>query len=476
MQLEENGSFSRKCDGYEGEDEICPAQTAALLNVNLCAMLTQLTSPLLGWIVDKYSPRVAFYWMAALTWSGLALMIVAVDGSVDWLLYIAFSLLALNTWFGGLLSIQTGLYFQGHTRSRVIFALNSLFDAGAITYLGLWAINKLLDNLVLLLSLYLISAVIVYGLGVYFWTVAVPEESHEGVSIELSTAEKEEDPTNTTRNSTASSLNRRSEEPVSDHFESVHDRFETIAEEHAEEEVVDNNSDARDENSSLPLPQRNDVSNDEIIPSCFIPVNQRTQRQQMLSGPYIMLFVYFVLHVIGNQFNLATARDFLAYLGDDDYGNKYLTIFTLLTPASICGIPFVDRVLLRYGFHAGFQCVNMLALTYQVIKVSSDSLNVQVIGFVAFSFFRSFFFGMVFSFLPTLLSHDVVGKATGALFAGTAAFSFINIPLANLAVERFDGDFFVPNMVHTILVVPCVVVAWRLGQYLDKVKSTRESL
>jgi MFS family permease len=168
------------------------------------------------------------------------------------------------------------------------------------------------------------------------------------------------------------------------------------------------------------------------------------------------------------MFTMTTERDFLAYLGDDEYGNKYLSIFTLLTPVSICGVPFVGKMLDKYGFHAGLQTVNLLGCLYQIIKISSQNLNVQVAGFVIFSFFRSFFFGVTFSFLPSLLSSDMVGKATGLMYAIGAAFSFINIPMAALAVKKYEGNFFIPNLVYTILIVPCVAVAWGLGRYIQK--------
>jgi hypothetical protein len=86
-------------------------------------------------------------------------------------------------------------------------------------------------------------------------------------------------------------------------------------------------------------------------------------------SPYILLVVFFSFHLTANAWNLTTQRDFLAYLGDDDQDNKYLTIFTLLTPASIVGVPFVDAAITNYGFVGALQAVNLLALAYNVIKV-----------------------------------------------------------------------------------------------------------
>ena len=102
------------------------------------------------------------------------------------------------------------------------------------------------------------------------------------------------------------------------------------------------------------------------------------------------LCFFFALHVTANAWNVSTQRDFLAYLGDDDLNNPYLTIFTLSTPISIFGAPIMDFAILRHGWIVSLQCVNVLAVSVSLIKVLSTNLNVQVVGFVFFSFFRNF--------------------------------------------------------------------------------------
>jgi hypothetical protein len=78
------------------------------------------------------------------------------------------------------------------------------------------------------------------------------------------------------------------------------------------------------------------------------------------------------------MWTLATMRDFLAYLGDDELNNRYLTIFTLLLPASIVSVPLVDVIVLRFGFVGGFQSVNALALGYSIVRIATASLDVQI--------------------------------------------------------------------------------------------------
>ena len=95
--------------------------------------------------------------------------------SIDTLLYLAFALLSIATWMGGLLMVHNGLYFAGKTLGHVIFMLHALFDAGTVIYLGLWAIGDTWDlSLTAVLAGFMRLSVMVLGAGVYFWTVAVP--------------------------------------------------------------------------------------------------------------------------------------------------------------------------------------------------------------------------------------------------------------------------------------------------------------
>lgn len=142
---------------------------------------------------------------------------------------------------------------------------------------------------------------------------------------------------------------------------------------------------------------------------------------------------------------------FLRYLGDDEVNNRYLTIFTLLMPATVVAIPFVDAVLLRLGFYGGFQSINVLSLAYNIVKLSSHSLNVQVLGFVFFSFKQSFLFGVTFSYIPKLFAQGVV-----------------------VAVEKLDGNFFIPNLVLTLLVLPCIGAALGIRHTIHQENMTKE--
>ena len=182
-----------------------------------------------------------------------------------------------------------------------------------------------------------------------------------------------------------------------------------------------------------------------------------------------MIMVYFAIHNSANYFTTSTTRDYLAYLGDDEIGNHYLTLFTLLMPVSLLALPFVDYITIRLGLTGGLQTVNILGLTFLLIRVFDDRLNsLQVVGFVVSSFYRCFLGGVVFSFLPTLLHERVVGKAMGLLYMANGIILLINIPLATYTVKELNGNFMIPNLAYATLLLPCIVLAWMLGITLRK--------
>ena len=83
--------------------------------------------------------------------------------------------------------VQTAVLFpfegKGLTAQRVTSILNSSFDAGATTFLGLWAFkNHILPDsfsgtLVITLSLYLLLAIVVFSGNSYFWNAIVSQNA-----------------------------------------------------------------------------------------------------------------------------------------------------------------------------------------------------------------------------------------------------------------------------------------------------------
>ena len=405
LMLEKAGSFRSKCDveHTDNNDGTCSAQISELLLVRFTSQLTIVASPLLGYLSDQKGDYVLSMLMTVLLWIGLSLLVVSVHFGIDFLLYISLPLIGLASWSGGILTVQTGLMFQGKIRTRVISALNALFDAGASTYLCLWLITEYsaATSLTEIFVGYLLLSIICLGPYTYFWTVVKPEQECSNTNSKV---------------------------------KNTHSMAECI-------DVIQENTE------------------DTVI-------THRSNRQQMLSQPFILLCLFFAFHLTSNVWTLTTSRDFLKYIGDDD--NAYLAIFTVLGPLSLVALPFQDIIIQKFGFHAALQAVNVLSIAHSIIKVSSTDLNVQIIGFVLFSFFRCFLFSVTFSFLPKIIDSHLVGEGVGIFYMVGGIVSLLNIVLARVAIEVFDGDFFIPNLVFLLLNIPCVYIVWRVKKCIKQ--------
>ena len=412
--MEKNGSYNNQCSTIVEQQEdgsnslvVCNDQTAKLLKVGILIVSTQLLAPFLGYMVDQVGPKLSAYIQASLCLVGLATAIISTSTLMNWLLYVAFGMISISTWIGSIQIIQLGLYFSGHTISRVIFTLNTFFDGGTITYLGLFWIQQWTQSSTSnMLIGYLVVATIIYGCALYYWTIATPE-ANDATSSNEKEEEEEEKP-------------------------------------NVSCELGGDDNDGSDEKKMVTNTSSSSLGS---------------------NTPFVLLCIFFALHVTMCNWNLATQRDFLRSLGDDNHDNWYLTIFTLLTPVSILGSPLIDIIIRsRYNWNGAFQTINILGIGYMLIKVVSSNLNVQIVAFVIYSFYRSFLFGVCFSYLPTIIDGKVAGIAAGIMSFSGGLLNLFQMPLVNVAVKQNSGDFLIPNIIYLILIVPTIMIAYQIGQ------------
>lgn len=495
---------------------VCTSQTSRLLKIGILIVAMQLTAPVLGFTIDKIGAKWSAYLQALCFFIGILFSITATATLTSWLLYVGFGrlgrpygyseshisllpifvalvgIMSISTFMASLLIVQLGLYFSGHTISRVIFSLNTVFDGGTITYLALFWIQKwTVTTTTIILVSYLVVAILVFGGALYYWTVAVPasqtnDESIRSDSMRFSTRHS--------RLEVMLGQDQDMDEMLRQNIGvRISQRFSITASMAAgSSSILDNSahpsssfisqSFRRSRKSSASLNEKQKTGStggkgariEETLSvqpkdtrSDYVLVADRDGKKQLTSGAFLSLCLFFALHCGMCSWNLATQRDFLANLGDDDHDNLYLTVFTLLTPVSILGAPFVDLMILNFGWSASFHMINVLSLGYMLVKVTSTSLNVQIVGFVIFSFYRSFLYGICFSFLPTIIGGSVVGLAAGMMSFSAGLVNVLEIPLVNVALnDSNDGDFLIPNLVFLALTVPTVACVCLIGRYI----------
>lgn len=408
LLLQQDGAFLSKC---EDTSSSCPDQKSALLNVHFVAMLSQILSPLVGHICDKYGPLLMMVFTSSVAWMGVIVLIISRTVKEDWFLYPAFSLLNITSNSSSVMIMITGRYFamkstnidkthdQGPStlsvsisdkkRRRAIGLLNNFFDAGSITYLILWEIKKAWPkiSLQMLAVGYLLWGVFIFGGALFFWRLLL-----------------------------------------------VNMKDSSIAQEQM--------------SSSVSSSSQQDPKEDN-----------KEDWNELRSPAFLWLCVFFAFHCVRNQFMMTSAEAFLKDLGDDD--NKYIEIFTYILSISIIGLPVVDIILTKFGYHAGLQSINILAAVHGIIQISSDNPNIQIIGFVIFSFYRCFIFSIVFPFLGTLLQPQVMGKANGLMNISVGILGILNIPLGDAAIKYWGGRFFIPNLIYAVTIIPFFYAAWR---------------
>lgn len=399
-------------------------------------------------------------------WCGLIFILIASQTGTSYLLFPGFSMLGIMASCSSVMIMATANIFRWRkTQRRVISLLNALFDAGGATYLIIWQIGESLNaSFSNLMVVYLIIAIVLLFVLTYLWKVLEDKKhSWRRSSNQSKKNQKCAPPQQTVGDVIIEPGDKdyrivfeNSERQESD-IDSIHPEQEhvmVISLDDDEENSLDvsleggktKSAPEEDNNESSDHSKRElEVSSEATSASAsgYIPISQRSECQQACSSQYVVLCIFFSFHYMKNVYTLTTARNFLGDLGDDEMNNKYLSAFMLLTSISIVGLPCIELVISKYGYHAGIQCINLLALAHGIVQISSRNLNIQVIGFVIFVMYRAFIFAVSFSFLSTFVSGAVVGKLTGLMLGAAGIFSLCNIPLGTWPIvsQLFFSDF-----------------------------------
>jgi hypothetical protein len=415
--LEASGAFASACPA-DTEDFPCPKQSTTIINVQFIATTTNTLTPFIGQAIDMYgAPAVATYFMSPCAILGSGMLVLASYLSIDNLYYVGFCLLGLGTFSGSLLSVQVGLYFTGKAQVRAIMFLNALFDAGSVSYLLLWAIMEYFGaSFSMITVIYFVLAIFQYCGGIYYWNTAEPEDEFEVDEVEdvtagetsklLSVDDEEDDGGKFEKHLSKAEVRESLREFQAAHMDNITEIERTMKSYRGSDGSIRSlkSPSSAAGGAWIPLEEGEDH---------YVLICERSATGQLLSPAFMMLTLFFAINMISSNWSLATAADFLAGLGDT---GMYLSIFTLMQPASIVCLPLVDAIVHNLGFGVAFQCVNALTFIYIGIKLVSTDLNVQIIHFFLVAAVRCFLFAVTFSFLPRLLSPSVVGKGTGFLY------------------------------------------------------------
>ena len=496
--LENDGAFEDRC---KDNDELpCDQQSVILVQIQLIATSMAVFSPLLGIFGDRYGPLALMYFVSFCGSLGIALAIVASSTSTEQLYYVSFSFTGLMFVGTIILMVQTGMVFPDNVhRRRVITLLNVLFDAGTITYLLLYQLSDSTGaSFIQVMGGYLGIGFVCFGGSIFFWITIVKQQ---GLA-------KPDPCVAATATATATAIRSKSTTKsilsLTNNLLAVHDRnldqsihleqSQSHGDASAGSSAMPENTLTREGGETTSSPKNNLIDqgksrdtnrglidsscSGDVIPehSSYSLISQREPWQQLRSKQFLLVVIFFCIHVSKNNWVMATARHFLRSLGDDQKGNFYTSLFTGLSSASIVGLPFMDVLVTKYGYYGALQTINILALVHCIIQVSSTNLNVQVLGFVFYSFYRCFTFAVSYSFLPTFLSGTTVGRGCGLMSFYSAIFSLVNMGLSTWSINGLDSNFFIPNLLFLFVIVPVLFITRLIGTCIRQEERKRKEV
>ncbi|KAL3921327.1 MAG: hypothetical protein SGILL_002806 [Bacillariaceae sp.] len=330
LMLEEDGAYESKCSPEENLP--CDEQTLTLTRLMFVATIMAAASPLLGYLADRVGAFALMKVLSAFSIAGIAFAMIASATQLDWLLYVAFSFLGLSFYSGSVMTVQTGLVMGGgDAQRRVIALLNTLIDAGSLAYFIIYLIQDATGaSFLAIMGGYLGGAIVCFGGAIFFWYKVVL--ATEAVLQEADLPELEKTIERTERMETSASVIQNGDDIDIDPEKPASDRRQEFAD------------------TKVPwMHSTQGNSEDDDRAMDYVLIRSRDPWAQLKSRQYVLVSVFFVIHTARINYTMATSRGFLGSLGDDEYDNRYLLMFTAFASISIIGLPFLDPILARYG-------------------------------------------------------------------------------------------------------------------------------
>ena len=189
-------------------------------------------------------------------------------------------------------------------------------------------------------------------------------------------------------------------------------------------------------------------------------------RRQCASLEFAFIMVVFTTQVFTSNSYLGYNKLLLESLGDAETDYAYVQIFTALLPASALLAPLYSLLLSKKGFAATFCVVIFLNITWNTVALV-PSLQLQLMGFLAFTNFRALLFSTAFSFLGHTFGNRTFGTINGLCSLVTGGLSYLIWPCTDLS-QRFFGSVSAMSVLLLTLCLPLILLNFRLAQFLRK--------
>ena len=189
-----------------------------------------------------------------------------------------------------------------------------------------------------------------------------------------------------------------------------------------------------------------------------------TLKQQLSTFEFAVAVTFMMTQVFRSNAFLGVIKDLLQQLGDGDMDNFYTQLLTLLLPASTLFIPLFNLCMSRGGFAITFLVVHLLGVAWNVCMLI-PSLQLQSLGFAAFTNYRGLLFASIFTFVGHTFGNRTFGRINALMWLLAAGPSFLIWPCAEVS-KMLNGDLMLMNWFMLILCVPCLLMTLFLAKHL----------
>eukprot|EP00746_Dinoflagellata_sp_MGD_P156881 gnl/MRDRNA2_/MRDRNA2_86009_c1_seq12.p1 gnl/MRDRNA2_/MRDRNA2_86009_c1~~gnl/MRDRNA2_/MRDRNA2_86009_c1_seq12.p1 ORF type:complete len:472 (+),score=51.54 gnl/MRDRNA2_/MRDRNA2_86009_c1_seq12:74-1417(+) len=192
-------------------------------------------------------------------------------------------------------------------------------------------------------------------------------------------------------------------------------------------------------------------------------------RDAVLHWKMVGLTVFFCTIFLHTQFYQGQAEQVLNRLGDREYGNIYFLAFNAIGAAGALFFYPVGRFLDYAHFHTVFFVSLFLAIILSAVSLV-DSLPLQLVTFICWTFSRMMLMAAFFSFIPAVVGFPRFGVTSGVMSIFAALVGLLNIPLAKVAR---DHDAYKPVMIGFMAVLLLISIFPLLLRQDHRVNSTK---
>ena len=129
---------------------------------------------------------------------------------------------------------------------------------------------------------------------------------------------------------------------------------------------------------------------------------------------------------------------------------EYTDIFGIIIVAGTVAVPFLGMFMGRFGYPISAWALWGIGLAMHTC-MAIPSLNLQILTFVLFVLYRGWLFAFMSAYVSHAFGFGTFSRVVGTAIVIGACVSFLQYPLIDLALETFEGDYLVSNLVVIVL-------------------------